>query len=67
MEIEETTEEEIYTLLYEELSLQRFTGDPARFRKSASYSGGSLGLQTLREMLVTLPWDFNEPSLFQDR
>jgi hypothetical protein len=65
MEIEETTEEEIYTLLYEELSLQRFTGDPARFRKGTSHSGGTLGLQTLREMLTTLPWDFNDPTCFR--
>lgn len=62
MGIEEPTEEETYALLYEEISLQKFRGNPAVFHKGSGYSGGKLGLQTLREMISTQPWDFSDPT-----
>ena len=65
MDIQEPTEEEIYTLLFEELSLQRFYGNPARFKNAVGLSGGDHGLQTLREMLTTYPWDFKDPNFFK--
>ncbi len=58
LEPQEATEEEIITLLYEELSLERFQGNPDRFKKSSGYSGGEYGIQTLREMLVPNPLGF---------
>ncbi len=61
----EATSEEIYALLFEELSLQRFQGNTERFKKAADFSGGEFGLQTLREMLITYPWDFREPTYFK--
>lgn len=65
IEAVEVEEGEIYTLLYEELSLSRFHGSPDRFSKAFSYSGGNLGLQTIREMLATVPWDFTNPAFFK--
>jgi hypothetical protein len=65
IEAVEATENEIYSLLFEEFSLQRFQGNAERFKKASGFSGGSLGLQTLREMLVTYPWDFNDPTFFK--
>ena len=65
METVEATEEEICTLLFEEFSLQRFHGNPERFKKASGFSGGSFGIQTLREMLVTYPWDFSNPTYFK--
>ncbi len=65
MDILEPSEEEIYTLLYEELSLERFYGNPQRFKNSYSFSGGDQGFQTIREMLATSPWDFKDPNCFK--
>lgn len=65
MEAQEATEEEIYSLLFEELSLQRFYGNPERFKKASGFSGGGLGLQTIREMLTTYPLDFTNPAYFK--
>ena len=65
MEAAEASEEEIYALLYEEISLKRFQGNPVRFKKASGFSGGGMGLQSLREMLVTLPWDFSDPTCFR--
>ncbi len=65
LEPQEATEEEIITLLYEELSLERFQGNPDRFKKSSGYSGGEYGIQTLREMLSPTPWDFSDPTFFK--
>ncbi len=65
MELEEASEEEIYTLLYEEFSLRKFHGNPSLFKRGISMSGGEFGFQTLREMLSTVPWDFTNPHFFK--
>ncbi len=65
LEPQEATEEEIITLLYEELSLERFRGNPDRLLKASGYSGGEYGIQTLREMLSPIPWDFSDPKVFK--
>ena len=66
MDAGETTEEEIFTLLYEEFPCKALPGEHRQGSGGRRViSGGELGLQTLREMLVTLPWDFSDPTFFR--
>ncbi len=64
MEAKLMSEADIYRLLFQEINLNTIKISPEIFAKAASTSAGNKGLQTIRELLASVPWSFDDPEYY---